>query len=201
MPLNIEFERVSEWWDHKCLCPPTQGWSWDKWQKFLHPMDCAQTGVSHHQHIPIARQLLNPLQTQLAALGGLGQTGALSARLEMRAAASRAVSTSTGHHWTDHPAWPSIRVTSSTVGWGCPGSSMMSCSTHTTSTVPPTLSPSLSHGSSDDSGNSSRSCLASYWSENRQCLSGFVTAFSTVGLGTQMWSNCWKCCSSWNFTG
>lgn len=107
-------------------------------------MDFAQTGVSHHQHIPITRDLLNPLQTQLAAPGGLSQTRALSERLEMSAAAAAgAVRTSTGRHRTDHPAWTSIRVTSSTAALGCPDSSTMSCSTHTTPTLPPTLFPSL----------------------------------------------------------
>lgn len=166
-------------------------------QKHLGPMHFAQTGISHHQHIPIARQLLNTLQTQLAVLGQLSQTGALSARPEMRAAARGAIGMSLGCRRTGHPWWGDW----STAAWGHPGSSVMGCSAWTTSTVPPTLSPGLSRGSSDDSGDSGRSCLACYQSESRQCLSIFITAFTMVGLGPQMWSNCWKCCSSQNYTG
>lgn len=77
-------------------------------------MHFAQTGVSHHQHIPIAKQLLNPLQTPLAAPGGLSQAGALSVRLEMRAAAGRAIGTSLGCCQTSHPTMAvHCRVTSS----------------------------------------------------------------------------------------
>lgn len=51
------------------------------------------------------------------------------------------------------------------------------------SAVPPTLSPSLSHGSSDDSGDSGRSCSTRYQSDNRQCMSIFIIPFAIVGLG------------------
>lgn len=150
--------------------------------KTFGPNVLAQAGFSHHQHVPIARQPLNPLQAWLAALGGLSQAGGWRCMVLPEGMS--------GHG----------RVTGLTAAWGNPSSSTVGCSARTMSAVPPTLSPGLWRGSSDDSGDSGKSCSARCRSESRQCLSIFITPFAIVGLGPQMWSNCWKH-SSRNYSG